>query len=294
MTTSLRWIHTLPEPKDAQTVLDALKAIPAGERLSALSFTGKHSEESTEFHSFLRSLEDKQRLTARIEARIQAYYPRSQKATKSFARAMFSAWTDREAFGESLYQALTTYVENFFREEEQRIIPAQTQALETFRVRAEQNNLLDLLEEVSSGVRMDWAANANQLVLAPSFWGAPFVFFDAREKELGIIVFGARPKNEALVPGELVPDDLVNALKAIADPTRLRILKALYEAPRTPSELAKRLRLRPPTVIHHLHNLRLAGLVQVTISPEAERRYAIRREGVGETTDKLQTFLSGE
>lgn len=294
MTTPLRWIHTLPEPKDAQVVLDALDAIPARDRLSVLSFAGKHSERSKSFHDFLRGLEGKQRLTARIEAQIQAYYQKSQRATKPFIRAMFTAWTDPEAFGEAFYQALAVYVEAFFKEEETRIIPAQAKALEAFRSKAQSGDLLALLEEVSAGVRMDWAAEMDQLVLAPSFWSTPFVFYDAAEKGRGIIVFGARPKGMALVPGELVPDNLVNSLKAMADPTRLRILKALYEAPRTPSVLAKLLRLRPPTVIHHLHNLRLAGLVQVTVSPKSERRYAIRREGVGETLDKLKAFLSGE
>lgn len=294
MAAPIRWIYTLPEPKNAQTVLDTLADIPAGDRLSVLSFTGKDSEEAQAFHDFLRGLEGKQRLTARIEEQIRSHYQKSQRATKSFIRAMFAAWTDPAAFGSALYEALTVYVENFFKEEEARIIPAQAKALTAFRAKAEQDDLVALLEEVSSGVRMDWAAEMDQLVLTPSFWGAPFVFYDAKDDQRGIIVFGARPKGVALVPGELVPDDLVGALKAMADPTRLRILKALYETPQTPSTLAKLLRLRPPTVIHHLNNLRLAGLVQVTVSPESERRYAIRREGVGETLDKLKTFLSGE
>ena len=159
--------------------------------------------------------------------------------------------------------------------------------------RLAKEDLLVLLEEVSSGVRMDWVNGVDNLILAPSFWSTPFVFYDAQDKETGIILFGARPKGTALVPGELVPEDLVNALKALADPTRLRILRYLQEAPRTPSELAKILRLRPPTVIHHLNNLRLAGLVLVTVSPETERRYAIRTNGLKDTIDNFQDFLSG-
>lgn len=294
LTAPLRWIHSLPEPKNAQTVLDELAAIPARDRLSVLSFTGKVSDESEAFHAFLRGLDGKQRLTARIEEQIQTYYQKSQRATKPFARAMFTAWASPATFGELLYDALTAYVNNFFKEEEARIIPVQAKALAAFQTKAQESDLVTLLEEVSSGVRMDWAAEKDQLVLAPSFWGAPFVFYDSTDEHSGIIVFGARPKGMTLVPGELVPEDLVGALKAMADPTRLRILKALYEAPQTPSTLAKLLRLRPPTVIHHLHNLRLAGLVQVTVSPESDRRYAIRREGVGETLNKLQGFLSGE
>ncbi|NJN55024.1 MAG: ArsR family transcriptional regulator, partial [Anaerolineae bacterium] len=49
-----------------------------------------------------------------------------------------------------------------------------------------------------------------------------------------------------------------------------RILKYLSEEPLTPAELARRLRLRPPTVIHHLDALRLARLVHVTLSQQGD------------------------
>ncbi len=53
----MRWIHTLPEPKDAQAVLNALADIPAEDRLAALMFTGADNDESREALSFLHSLE---------------------------------------------------------------------------------------------------------------------------------------------------------------------------------------------------------------------------------------------
>jgi DNA-binding transcriptional ArsR family regulator len=131
--------------------------------------------------------------------------------------------------------------------------------------------------------------------MAPSFWGAPFVFSDKLDDQTGIILFGARPEGTALIPGQLVPDELLNALKAIADPTRLRILHYLREnGPTNLSELAAILRLRPPTVIHHLQNLRLAGMISVTVSPKAERRYALRISGLDTTIYRLRIFLSGE
>ena len=71
----------------------------------------------------------------------------------------------------------------------------------------------------------------------------------------------------SLVPGELVPDALYQPLKALADPTRLRILRYLSDEPLTPAALARRLRLRSPTVIHHLDALRLARLVILTLEP---------------------------
>ena len=291
----LAWIHELPEPKDAAAVLEALKAISPGERLPSLVFADKQDQRSIDFRNFLLSLDGKQRMTARIEAQIKEYHNNGRNLSKDYLRATFEAWSDREKFGHDLLLALTAYVDNFFEEEEIRIIPAQTQALEEAQALFLEKDLLSVLEELSAGVRMDWVQELNTLILAPSFWGAPFFFFDKLDQETGIILFGARPSGTALVPGELIPDELLNALKAIADPTRLRILYYLREeGPSTPSQLAKILRLRPPTVIHHLQNLRLAGLVRVTVSPKAERRYALRIDGVDATVTMLQAFLAGE
>ena len=290
----IRWVHTLPDPKDAQTVLQTLKSIPPAERLTAVKFADLEDDQSSEALSFLHSLEGQPELTTEIEERIKELFPKPGQPTKPFIRALFKACVNPAAFGEALYQALEAYDQNFFHEEEARILPAQKAALDRVQARLEQEDLLSVLEDISNGVRMDWVQDIDRLVLAPSFWGSPFVFFDSRSTEISLIAFGARPKGTALVPGELVPEDLLNALKALADPTRLRILRTLLAAPSTPSELAKSLRLRPPTVVHHLRILRLAGLVLVTIAPKAERRYAIRQEGLKATIVDFQDFLSGE
>ena len=291
----LAWLHTLPKPKNAATVMEALTALPPEDRLPALVFANKDDQRSREHKDFLLSLDGKQRMTARIEGQIKSYHSNPANLTKDYLRTTFEAWSEREKFGEDLVLALEAYISNFYLEEEIRIIPAQQQALDNAQTLLSKNDLLTMLETLSIGVHMDWVKQVSTLILAPSFWGAPFVFFDKLEDQTGIILFGARPEGTALVPGELVPDDLLNALKAIADPTRLRILSYLREnGPSTPSQLATILRLRPPTVIHHLQNLRLAGLVSVTVSPKAERRYALRMSGVDTTIHHLQVFLSGE
>ena len=290
----LAFIHELPQPKDAAAALTALQALPAEDRLPALMFGSKTDQRSLTYKAFLESLQGKQRLTAGVEAQIKEGYRPSNRATKPNLRALFEAWSDRQRFGKDLFEALEAYVDNFYQEEEIRIIPAQEKALENARTLAAEKDVLTLLEELSAGVRLDLIAGIEHLILAPSFWGAPFVFFDRLDGGSGLVLFGARPKGMALVPGDLVPEDLLHALKALADPTRLRILRYLLEGPGTPSELAKILRLRPPTVIHHLNQLRLAGLVRLTVSPETERRYEVRMDGVTKTTQDLDHFLSGD
>lgn len=289
----LGWLQDLPDPKDASTAIQALAAVPPEERLSALVFGTKQDEISQRFHDFLLTLNGKQRLSASIEVNIKTLHPATSKVTKEYARACFNAWSDRQTFGESLLEAIKAYETNFYKEEEPRILSSQSAALETAQSMAKDRGVLSALEELSAGVRMDWASGLAKLILAPTFWGAPFVFYDALDAETGIILFGARPQGTTLVPGDLVPEDLLTALKALADPTRLRILRYLQDSPCTPSDLAKILRLRAPTVVHHLRILRLAGLVQVTVTQNSERCYAARIDGLGQSFQHLKSFISG-
>jgi DNA-binding transcriptional ArsR family regulator len=92
------------------------------------------------------------------------------------------------------------------------------------------------------------------------------------------------------IPGGVLPDGLLNALKALADPTRLKILRYIAQGPHTPSKLAKRLRLRAPTVTHHLNELRLAGLVNMTMDGQ-EKKYTARFEALQGIFTTLQEFL---
>lgn len=53
---------------------------------------------------------------------------------------------------------------------------------------------------------------------------------------------------------------MAEMLKAVADPTRQRILRLLEEKPRTVSEIVERFTLSQPTISRHLQVLRNAGL----------------------------------
>jgi ArsR family transcriptional regulator len=67
----------------------------------------------------------------------------------------------------------------------------------------------------------------------------------------------------ALAPGEA--QDLAGALKALADPTRLRILSLIQAQPDHEAcvcHLTEPLALSQPTVSHHMKVLLRAGLVQ--------------------------------
>jgi DNA-binding transcriptional ArsR family regulator len=209
--------------------------------------------------------------------------------------SLLDSWADPETTGERLMSALSAYYEGFFIEEERRIRPALMQALtEAKRSREKGLPVVDLLEQLSQGVRLDEPFTKSELVLAPSYWATPLLIFGEVSPERQIILFGARSPEESLVPGETVPESLLRILKALSDPTRLRILRYLSEEPLTPTQLSQRLRLRSSTVVHHLNTLRLATLVQLKVGPGKEKYYSAREESVEAAHRALQEFLSQE
>ncbi|MHC4948629.1 MAG: ArsR/SmtB family transcription factor [Planctomycetota bacterium] len=63
------------------------------------------------------------------------------------------------------------------------------------------------------------------------------------------------------VDTDAVTDDVVRALRLLADPTRLRLLRLLQYKELNVSAICRRLELAQPTVSHHLGLLRSVGLV---------------------------------
>jgi DNA-binding transcriptional ArsR family regulator len=295
----LHWIHGLPEPKDGNTALWSLTQMPAAERLSALALS---PEDPCEAGDLLRAVAargawdetDREALRAAYLCKSGEKGAHKRPSADELARTL-DVWSRPEEFGESYLQALSAYQEVFFAEEERRIRPALQEALGRAQELAEQLPLMDLLEELSQGLRFVAPPDAAELVLAPSFWCTPLMFMgEAAGVERQIFLFGARPADASLVPGEMIPEALLRALTALSDPTRLRILYYLAEEPLGPTDLSRRLRLRVPTVIHHLKTLRLAGLVQLTVSAGRETGYAARFEAVEATCDALKGFLKSE
>jgi DNA-binding transcriptional ArsR family regulator len=285
----LAWLTQLPAPKDAAAALAALRQAPVEKRLETLFL-------SMDTPAPIAATLERARAAGRyssedVDTLKDAYQSRGATLRPGAIPALLEAWLAPAEFGDAYERALSAYVANFFAEEEQRIAPRLAEGLRTAQSLAGEMAVPELLERLSGGVRFEAVAQMDEITLAPSYWVKPFVFYMQVHPGHSVLLFGARPEALALVPGDTVPEGLLNALKALADPTRLKILRYLGEEPLTPSELAHRLRLRPPTVIHHLRLLRLAGLVQISVAAEAERRYALKPEMVRSLPGELEEFL---
>ena len=87
----------------------------------------------------------------------------------------------------------------------------------------------------------------------------------------------------------------MNALSALSDPTRRRIVEMLASGPLTSGDIASLFDISAPAVSQHLKTLRAARLVSVRA--DAQRRiYELDGEGIGELSDwilRVRRFWAG-
>lgn len=287
----LHWVHSLPAPKDSRTVLAELGRIPPAERLFAL-LTPSHTP--AELLAILHEVQARGAWEAADVTRLQALLSPHEKPfqTPATIGSLLDFWARPAEFGELFLLSFESFYSEFFAEEEERLLPYLQAAAEQGQAWAADLPLETLLEELSQGVRYALPTTIDEIVFAPVFWSTPLII-DLRLAENRLLfTYGARPAAVSLVPGEAVPADLPQVLKALADPTRLRILRLLAERPLAPGELAQELRLRPSTLTHHLQALRLARLVRLTLSENDRRVYALRPAGLERVVEMLYQFVN--
>lgn len=303
----LVWVNTLPDPKDAATVLWTLRGIPAEKRLDVLSFPAILPFDLSGDNLLQAEDPAMADLAARLrriamcgdwdeddrEAVRQALAQEHKELSRAGAlERLLDAWRHPADLGERYLHALQAYVTGFFAEEEEYLRPVLAESLARSREQANYLQLPELTEHLTQGLKIQGLENQKRVIFVPSYWSTPLTFLPRLPHNQTLLVFGARPAGASLIPGEIVPDALLLALKALADPTRLRIMRYLAAGPLTPSALSRKLRLRPPTVIHHISALRRAALVQITFDRKADRRYALRREMLDQLPGLLEHFLT--
>jgi DNA-binding transcriptional ArsR family regulator len=289
-------LPSLPEPKNVETLLWSLGQLDPVERLQRLAAPGSLKGHGSS--SVIAEVVERGRWTEADRQQLRDSLQREEGSEKGPSEekleAMLDIWADAQAFGEAYLVALRNYYDVFFHEEERRIGPAIEAAAERISGLAKETSLSDLIEEISAGIRYESFPDATELVLAPSYWITPLMLTVRLDAKRMLLVFGARAASDSIVPGETVPDGLIRALKALSDPTRLRILRLVAERPMGAAELARTLRLRTPTMIHHIHVLRLSGLIQIRMAKTDMKKkasFSLRPQAVGDVLSALDGFL---
>jgi DNA-binding transcriptional ArsR family regulator len=287
----VHWLYTLPAPLDSEIAIEYLQQIPIPRRLPLL---GSMPRFSSEHIGFLNSIHQRKTWDKNDLESLKDIYQKSHLdlPRSAILENILTVWAQADELGEAFLDALQAYYQVFFIDEEQRIKPALKAGIQHARQLALEKPLSELLENLTQGIRFRELDDVEEITLVPSFWLSPLIILSQVKPGHRVLVFGARPPDVSLVPGDIVPEMLLRGLKTIADPTRLRILRYLVEQPRTPTELASLLRLRAPTVTHHLSALRLAGLVRLIIGGQDDRRYAARPEAIAHLSVSLEAFLN--
>jgi DNA-binding transcriptional ArsR family regulator len=286
-----QWILSLPAPKDGTSVLWYLGKLPPEQRLMTLMEGGGAPREVVDILGQVAKRGSY--APTDEEALREAYHSAKNLPRPKILSSMLDLFSQAADSGGRYLSALKAYQRVFFAEEENRIYPFLEDAVVNGKKTAAQLPLDDLIEALSRGVRLGVEKGLSEWIFVPSYWISPLVSFDRLSDACAVFMFGCRPPEVSLVPGEVVPEGMLRAFKTLGDSTRLRILRYLSQENITPAEISRRLRLRAPTVSHHLNMLRLAGLVYLILDEDNERHYAARMDAIEVLFASLRDFLGG-
>ena len=284
------WVYALAEPRDGAAVIQEIERMPAETILPELALDPGYPQPIKEI--FFRVMKSgtwgKQELKD-----VMGFFKQYDMGSRKNFQLWLDWWTKPGEFGLLYRRGLQEFYEGFFREEEKRIRPVLEEGLERVRKRSRELSVPDLFDEITQA---HWMSEENlsgleDFILIPSFWISPLVFIGKLNEKQGIAQFGIRPKHISLVPGEAIPEGLSLPLQALSDTTRLRILRLLNEDPLTQAQIAKALRLRAPTITHHIKILRFANLIVPAPCDSGEKRYRMREQSMAETWEVLEDFL---
>lgn len=144
-----------------------------------------------------------------------------------------------------------------------------------------------VFEEATSGAVLEPSPSIERVVLSPQYHARPWNLHDRRAWGR---VYQYPADVLRLQAGEPSPA-LLRLTRALADESRLRILRYLSRGPRTFTEVAKFSGLAKSTVHYHMVALRAAGLIRVHVADDSPDRYSLRPDALDKLGDRLAGFI---
>ena len=281
------WFHQMDEPATAEQALEIMANTPAEQRVMDLY---DFSYNPPEMRDIIDQIMDR---GSWHEQEYQALRKLSIKdgIGKNNIKAWLNLLAATRRLGPLILPAMEEFFEIFYAEEENRVRPYLIKAAAEGKKLSADVDLITLLETLSEGINYHLRRPYKKIIFAPSFWTTPLIADIEIDHDTLFFIYGVRPATVPLIPGDQVPNVMHQALKTLADPTRLKILKLLRHQPHSPGELAKALRLRPPTVTHHLRILRQVRLIRITLSEDDRKIYEFRPDGLRGVLNSLEEFL---
>ncbi len=144
-----------------------------------------------------------------------------------------------------------------------------------------------VVEAATSGVYLEPVADLDRVLLIPQYhyrpWNLTFAYHRAR-----LFHYAA----DALPPGpDEPPPDLHRMTHALADDTRLRLLRFLATGPQSFGAIVAWAGIPKSTVHYHLVALRAAGLVRIHDRSRGNDTFSLRLSALAALNDRLLSFL---
>jgi ArsR family transcriptional regulator len=191
---------------------------------------------------------------------------------------------------EELANLLEEHWRLFLDEEYRRLLPFLHESAQVVETMAQTLSPVEIIPHVARGLLFPPPVG-KRLTFAPAFYAAPFVFSQESESEY-LLIFPANAAIAQQLAGE-VKAELIRSYKALADPTRLEILRLLRKREMYALEISRVLRLAHPTVLHHMAALRVGGFVQTELR-RGNNYYALKNERAEELRFILEKYLTRE
>jgi ArsR family transcriptional regulator len=281
---ALSFALRLPRPRSIEGLLTLLRAIPPDDFAVTVVAALEPSEKAV--RGAVAKIFHQEPLTE--EERVAWDDVRERFNAESLGRI------DRLLRDPSLQEELASLLEEhyriFYKEEAVRLLPALEESAQFVQVMATNLSASEIIATVARGLVLP-TPEGKRVTFAPSFYAAPYVFTQESEEEF-LLVF---PAGKAMVEQQAgeVKAELLRSLKALADPTRLEILRMLSRRDMYALEISRALRLSHPTVLHHMAALRVGGYVQTEIR-QGNNYYVLRNERLGELRLILERYLTSE
>lgn len=178
--------------------------------------------------------------------------------------------------------------EYYFSTIDQQIITGLQQEYEQKQVILKQQHHLDtFVDELTNGIIFEPDTEPKRLILIPHYHFKPLNIIYAYNS----LVICHYPAKLYLGDSAELPPYEYRVIRALAEQSRLKILKYLYHGPRSFIEIVRHLGLSKGITHDHVTKLRSAGLLHAHIQGETLTVYSLRTHAIDHLQQMLMHFI---
>ncbi len=186
-------------------------------------------------------------------------------------------------------QLLNRWNDLYFSTIDPGILPGLAADAEQKKALLEKLSPYEVVEVATEGVVLEPSPSRKLVVLVPQSHNRPWnINSDLQGVKLLFYPADVLPTH----PGE-PPASLLRLTRALADESRLRILRHLSDERRSFTDLVRHTRLAKSTVHQHIVLLRAAGLVRTYEAPDGSRDYGLRASAADRLGEQLNAYFTG-